>query len=196
MFLPLTLQMGTTVELPLLVLPRKRISKVNLHGLWLLRSLLRSLTSADLNGLSYEDVLAKAKEIFTVTEAENGDPAEGRHARMFVSGKWYDLAWDIPEGTDVVSSLDVSVLQDRFLAPVLGIDDPRTSPRISFMGGIRGLDELALRVTSGRDAIAFSMYPVTVDEMMAIADADAIMPPKSTWFEPKLRDGLLVHTLD
>ncbi len=151
---------------------------------------------ADLNGLSSEDVLAKAKEIFTVTEAENGDPAEGRHARMFVSGKWYDLEWDIPEGTDVVSSLDVSVLQDRFLAPVLGIDDPRTSPRISFMGGIRGLDELAERVTSGRDSIAFSMYPVTVDEMMAIADADAIMPPKSTWFEPKLRSGLFVHSLD
>lgn len=151
---------------------------------------------ADLNGLSAEEVLSKAKEIFTVTDAEDGNPAGGRHARMFVSGKWFDLAWEVPESADVVSSLDVSVLQDRFLAPVLGIDDPRTSPRISFMGGIRGLDELAERVTSGRDSIAFSMYPVTVDEMMAIADADAIMPPKSTWFEPKLRSGLFVHSLD
>jgi uncharacterized protein (DUF1015 family) len=149
-----------------------------------------------LNGLSAEEVLSKAKEIFTVTDAEDGNPAGGRHARMFVSGKWFDLAWEVPESADVVSSLDVSVLQDRFLAPVLGIDDPRTSPRISFMGGIRGLDELAERVTSGRDSIAFSMYPVTVDEMMAIADADAIMPPKSTWFEPKLRSGLFVHSLD
>ena len=151
---------------------------------------------ADLNGLSKEDVLAKAKEIFTVTEAENDEVAESRHARMFLDGKWYDIAWEVPADADVVSSLDVSVLQDRFLAPVLGIDDPRTSSRISFMGGIRGLDELAGRVTSGRDAIAFSMYPVTVDEMMAIADADAIMPPKSTWFEPKLRSGLFVHSLD
>ena len=110
---------------------------------------------ADLNGLSAEQVLAKAREIFTVTEAADGAPATGRHARMFLAGRWYDLAWDVPAGTDVVSALDVSVLQDRFLAPVLGIDDPRTSPRISFMGGIRGLDELKGRVTSGRDAVAF-----------------------------------------
>ena len=151
---------------------------------------------ADLNGLSAEQVLAKAREIFTVTEAADGAPATGRHARMFLAGRWYDLAWDVPAGTDVVSALDVSVLQDRFLAPVLGIDDPRTSPRISFMGGIRGLDELKGRVESGRDAIAFSMYPVTVGEMMGIADAGAVMPPKSTWFEPKLRSGLFVHAID
>ena len=151
---------------------------------------------ADLNGLSAEQVLAKAKEVFTVTEATDGAPVAGRHARMFLAGQWYDLAWTVAPGTDVVSSLDVSVLQDRFLAPVLGIDDPRTSPRISFMGGIRGLDELSGRVTEGRDAVAFSMFPVTVEEMMDIADAGAIMPPKSTWFEPKLRSGLFVHVVD
>ena len=151
---------------------------------------------ADLNGLTAEQVLAKAREIFTVTEAKDGAPTAGRHARMFLAGAWYDLAWDVPAGTDVVSSLDVSVLQDRFLAPVLGIADPRTSPRISFMGGIRPLDELKGRVECGRDAVAFSMFPVTVGEMMDIADAGAIMPPKSTWFEPKLRSGLFVHVVD
>ncbi len=150
---------------------------------------------ADLNGLSADELLAKARTIFTVTEAADGVAPGGRHARMYLAGRWYDLAWEVPAGTDVVSSLDVSVLQDRFLAPVLGIDDPRTSPRISFMGGVRGLDELSGRVDQGRAAVAFSMYPVTVGEMMAIADAGAIMPPKSTWFEPKLRSGLFVHVV-
>ena len=151
---------------------------------------------ADLNGLTADQLLAKARDVFTVTEVADGMPAAGRHARMFLAGKWYELAWEVPAGTDVVSSLDVSVLQDRFLAPVLGIDDPRTSPRISFMGGVRPLDELKGRVESGRDAVAFSMYPVTVGEMMDIADAGAVMPPKSTWFEPKLRSGLFVHVVD
>jgi uncharacterized protein (DUF1015 family) len=151
---------------------------------------------ADLNGLDADALLAKAREVFTVTPAADGTPESGRHARMFLAGQWYDLAWEVPAGTDVVSSLDVSVLQDRFLAPVLGIDDPRTSPRISFMGGVRGTDELKGRVVDGRSAVAFSMYPVTVGEMMDIADAGAIMPPKSTWFEPKLRSGLFVHVVD
>jgi len=151
---------------------------------------------ADLNGLTADQLLAKAREIFAVTPAADGAPAAGRHARMFLAGAWYDLAWDVPAGTDVVSSLDVSVLQDRFLAPVLGIDDPRTSPRISFMGGVRPLDELKGRVEAGRAAVAFSMFPVTVGEMMDIADAGAVMPPKSTWFEPKLRSGLFVHVVD
>jgi len=151
---------------------------------------------ADLNGNTAETLLAKAQSVFTVTEAADGAPTAGRHARMYLAGKWYDLAWEVPAGTDVVASLDVSVLQDRFLSPVLGIDDPRVSPRISFMGGVRGLDELSGRVDAGRAAVAFSMYPVTVGEMMAIADAGAIMPPKSTWFEPKLRSGLFVHVMD
>ncbi len=151
---------------------------------------------ADLNGLDEAGLLVRAQEVFTVTEADDGVPAAGRHARMYLAGRWYDLAWDVPEDADVVSSLDVSVLQDRFLAPVLGIDDPRTSPRISFMGGVRPLEELSGRVDEGRAAVAFSMYPVTVGEMMDIADAGAIMPPKSTWFEPKLRSGLFVHDVD
>ena len=112
---------------------------------------------------------------------------------MYLDGKWYSLRW-ATAGDDPVHSLDVSVLQERLLAPVLGVGDPRTDPRIDFVGGIRGSKELEMRVDSGRDAVAFSLYPVTVDQLMAIADAGEIMPPKSTWFEPKLRSGLFIHT--
>jgi uncharacterized protein (DUF1015 family) len=143
----------------------------------------------DLNGLSDEEFLARVAEKFTV--GAKGD----RNLRMYFRGKWMDLSWSIPSGTDVVGSLDVSYLQDQLLAPVLGIGDPRTDERISFMGGIRGDAELAAKVDSGENAVAFAMEPVTVEEMMSIADAGAIMPPKSTWFEPKLRSGLFVHTV-
>lgn len=149
---------------------------------------------ADLNGFTAEDFLSKVKEIFRVSEGASATPTEGRAVSMYLAGKWYQLSWADPVDEDVVGRLDVSVLQNRLLAPVLGIADPRTDNRISFIGGIRGTGELEKRVDSGRDAVAFSMYPVTVDEMMDIADADAIMPPKSTWFEPKLRSGLLIHT--
>jgi uncharacterized protein (DUF1015 family) len=141
---------------------------------------------ADLNGLSEEEFLAKVKENFTV--GEKGE----RNCRMYLNGRWTDLSWKLPQGS-VVDALDVSYLQDKLLAPVLGIGDPRTDQRISFMGGIRGDAELASKVDSGENAVAFAMEPVTVEEMMAIADAGAIMPPKSTWFEPKLRSGLFIH---
>jgi uncharacterized protein (DUF1015 family) len=150
---------------------------------------------ADLNGLAPEAFLAKVKLIFQTEPVTGADPAGPREVRMYLGGQWYRLAWDEFEA-DPVGRLDVSVLQDRLLAPVLGIDDPRTNMRISFVGGIRGTDELTRRVDSARDAVAFSMFPVTVAQMMDIADAGQIMPPKSTWFEPKLRSGLLVHTLD
>ena len=143
-----------------------------------------------LNGFSDYEFLSRLSENFRI----GGERGEGdRHCRMYRNGVWTDLYWRIPEGTDVVGSLDVSYLQDKLLAPVLGIGDPRTDPGISFMGGIRGDAELAAKVDSGENAVAFAMEPVTVDEMMAIADAGAIMPPKSTWFEPKLRSGLFVH---
>ena len=150
---------------------------------------------ADLNGLTAEAFLEKVKTVFKTEPVDGADPAGAREVRMYLAGKWYRLAWDEFEA-DPVGRLDVSVLQDRLLAPVLGIDDPRTNTRISFVGGIRGTGELVKRIDSGRDAVAFSMYPVTVAQMMDIADAGQIMPPKSTWFEPKLRSGLLVHTLD
>ena len=144
---------------------------------------------ADLNGLSDEEFLKRIAERFAVGKRGS------RNCRMYFRGKWTDLSWRIPAGADAVSSLDVSFLQDNLLAPVLGIGDPRTDTRISFMGGIRGDDALAAKVDSGENAVAFAMEPVTVGEMMAIADAGAIMPPKSTWFEPKLRSGLFVHSV-
>ena len=141
----------------------------------------------DLNGLSPYEFLSRVSGSFDV-----GHRGE-RGCRMYFGGKWIDLGWSVPSGAGVVDSLDVSYLQDRLLAPILGIGDPRTDGRISFMGGIRGDAELAAKVDSGENAVAFAMDPVTVEEMMAIADAGAIMPPKSTWFEPKLRSGLFVH---
>jgi uncharacterized protein (DUF1015 family) len=149
---------------------------------------------ADLNGLSAAEFLDRVRKVFTVTDNVPASPAGSRNVSFYLGGKWYGLSWE-PFDADPVSSLDVSVLQDRLLAPVLGIADPRTDKRISFIGGIRGTDELVRRVDSGRDAVAFSMAPVTVEQMMAIADAGQIMPPKSTWFEPKLRSGLLVHEI-
>ena len=143
----------------------------------------------DLNGLSEYEFLSRVSENFAVGKKGS------RNCRMYLNGKWTDLSWDIPAGTDVVGALDVSYLQDKLLAPVLGIGDPRTDQRISFMGGIRGDAALAAKVDSGENAVAFAMEPVTVEEMMSIADAGAIMPPKSTWFEPKLRSGLFVHAV-
>ena len=143
-----------------------------------------------LNGLSDYEFLSRLSEHFTI-----GVKGE-RNCRMYLRGRWYDLSWSVPAGTDVVGSLDVSYLQDKLLAPVLGIGDPRTDPKISFMGGIRGDAALAAKVDSGENEVAFAMEPVTVEEMMAIADAGAIMPPKSTWFEPKLRSGLFVHQVE
>ncbi len=150
---------------------------------------------ADLNGHTPEAFMKLVEKEFTVKPADNGDVTAPHTCRMYLGGKWYELGWKKPN-IGPVDNLDVSVLQSRLLAPVLGIDDPRTSQRIAFIGGIRGTGELTARVDSGRDAVAFSLAPVTVHEMMDIADADEIMPPKSTWFEPKLRSGLLVHTLD
>ena len=116
---------------------------------------------------------------------------------MYFDGRWYGLtppAGSVDAG-DPIASLDVSVLQDRLLAPVLGVEDPRTDKRIDFVGGIRGTGELVRLVDSGKAAVAFSLHPTTLDDLMRIADAGEIMPPKSTWFEPKLRDGLVCHLI-
>lgn len=150
----------------------------------------------DLNGLDTAGLLDRARAIFRVTENADPEPASPRHVSMYLGGKWFGLSWDEDAQADPVSRLDVSVLQDRLLKPVLGIDDPRTSQRIEFVGGIRGTAALQKAVDSGKAAVAFSMHPVTVGQLMAIADAGQIMPPKSTWFEPKLRSGLFIHTLD
>ena len=150
----------------------------------------------DLNGRTPEAFLTEISKKFTVTENTSPAPAQPGGVSMYLGGKWYALKWTIPAGADPISRLDVTVLQDQLLAPVLGIDDPRTSKRIDFVGGIRGPGELVRLVDSGKGAVAFSMYPTTVAQLMDIADANQIMPPKSTWFEPKLRSGLFIHTLD
>ena len=148
----------------------------------------------DLHGLAPADLLAKAKTIFGGLE-ENAPPSPTGVGRvsMYLGGKWYGLRCPVDAKADPVARLDVSVLQDKLLAPVLGIEDVRTSKRIDFVGGIRGPGELVKRVDAD-GGVAFSLFPVTIDQLMDIADAGQIMPPKSTWFEPKLRSGLFIHT--
>jgi uncharacterized protein (DUF1015 family) len=148
----------------------------------------------DLNGRSPKEVLQAVGKAFDLKPNGSPKPAQPGQIRMYLGGAWYDLAWSPAPGADPISQLDVSALQDRVLAPILGVDDPRTSKRIDFIGGIRGTNELVRLVDSGKGAVAFSMYPTTLEQLMAIADAGQIMPPKSTWFEPKLRSGLFIHT--
>ncbi len=152
----------------------------------------------DLNGLSPTDFLLGVARQFTVTPLENRcKPTRPGQFGMYLGGQWHRL--DIQPGlipADPVASLDVSLLQDHLLGPVLGIGDPRRDKRIDFVGGIRGLVELEHRVDSGEMAVAFAMFPTSLDALMAVADANEVMPPKSTWFEPKLADGLLSHVLD
>ncbi len=148
----------------------------------------------DLNGHTEEELLAAISEKFTIAPAEDKEPTGPNQVRMILGGKWYTISWPAPDASDPVGSLDVSVLQDGILAPLLGIEDPRTSTRIDFVGGIRGSEELERLTQNGRAAVAFALHPVSVEELMAIADAGEIMPPKSTWFEPKLRSGFFIHT--
>ena len=150
----------------------------------------------DLNGLSPAEFLEKAAEVFEVTSEGKKEPAAAGSVCVYVDGQWHTLTWPAVESESPIERLDVSVLQDRLLTPVLGIGDPRTDERIDFVGGIRGTAELEKRVDSGDWAAAFSLFPVTVDQLIEISDAGEIMPPKSTWFEPKLRSGLFVYTLD
>lgn len=147
----------------------------------------------DLNGLAPADFLARAKALFGLKENAAPSPTAVGQVSMYLGGKWYGLTMSVEPNADPVSRLDVSVLQDKLLGPVLGIADVRTSKRIDFVGGIRGTAELVKRVDA-EGGVAFSMYPVTLDQLMDIADAGQIMPPKSTWFEPKLRSGLVIHT--
>jgi len=153
----------------------------------------------DLHGLSVDQLLARIGESFDVEpRAAQAKPPQPETFGMFVADRWYQLRIRpalVPR-TDPVASLDVSLLQDRLLAPILGIGDPRTDARIDFVGGVRGLDELERRVASGQAAIAFALHATRMEQLMAVADAGRLMPPKSTWFEPKLADGLLSHVLD
>ena len=153
----------------------------------------------DLNGLTPDTLLARIRESFDVAPLRGASaPAEPKTFAMYLAGQWHALkihAHLVPRG-DPVASLDVSLLQDKLLAPILEVGDPRTDPRIDFVGGVRGLGELERRVESGRAAAAFALHPTRMEQLMAVADASKLMPPKSTWFEPKLADGLLTHVLD
>lgn len=148
----------------------------------------------DLCGMSGGEFLAALAKVCKVSQTGRKEPSKSKEVSMYLGGKWYTLEFENTEGLDAVSSLDVALLQDRVLAPILKIGDPRTDERIDFVGGIKGTAELERLVDGGGFAVAFSMYPTTVSQLMAIADAGAIMPPKSTWFEPKLRSGLFIHT--
>jgi len=150
----------------------------------------------DLNGLNELQFLDKLSDNFTVEKSSSQvKPNHKGQFGMYLNHQWYklDAKPEILDVSDPVEKLDVSILQKYVLSRILGIEDPRTDKRIDFVGGIRGLGELEKRVNSGEMAVAFSMYPTSIDELLAIADAGKIMPPKSTWFEPKLRDGLFVH---
>jgi uncharacterized protein (DUF1015 family) len=151
----------------------------------------------DLNGLSKEDFLAQVAERFDVQTADaQVKPSQEAEFGMYLDKQWYKLTLkgDVP--SDPVARLDVSLLADNLIEPLLGISDPRRDTRIDFVGGIRGLGELEKRVDSGDWVVAFALYPTTMEALMAVADAGEVMPPKSTWFEPKLADGLVSHVLD
>ncbi|MDQ5857424.1 MAG: DUF1015 family protein, partial [Acidobacteriota bacterium] len=143
----------------------------------------------DLGSRTPEQFLAALREKLPVSDASPASPARRGEVSVYVGGRWHGL------GFDGSGELDVTLLQDRVLDPILGIRDIRTDPRIDFVGGGRGTAALERAVDEGRAAAAFSLFPVSIEDLMRIADADGIMPPKSTWFEPKLRDGLLIHEI-
>lgn len=149
----------------------------------------------DLGGLSADDFMKAVRERFEV-EPGPASPTKRGDIAMYFQGAWHTLRPRVtPDASDAIGSLDVSVLQEHLLAAVLKIADVRTDKRIDFVGGKRGTGELERLVTAGKAAAGFSLYPVSVSDLMAVSDAGAIMPPKSTWFEPKLRDGLLIHVI-
>ena len=149
----------------------------------------------DLNGLGRDEFLARVAESFVISPTSSAAPACPGEFCLYLDGAWRMLRPRFnPEELGVIGRLDVSFLQDRLLAPILGIADPRTDQRLDFIGGIRGTKELEKLVDGGSHAVAFSMFPTTIAQLFAIADAGEIMPPKSTWFEPKLRDGMVCHS--
>jgi uncharacterized protein (DUF1015 family) len=152
----------------------------------------------DLHCQSPAEVLKKLRTVGKIGSTTHPQPSKPGCVGVYLNGNWYTLEFDPKsiDHSDPIGSLDVSLLQDRVLGPILGVGDPRTDKRIDFIGGIRGTVELERRVDSGEMAIAFSMFPTTIQQLMAVSEAGKIMPPKSTWFEPKLRSGLLVHSLD
>ncbi|WP_372371474.1 DUF1015 domain-containing protein [Candidatus Uabimicrobium sp. HlEnr_7] len=151
----------------------------------------------DLNGLSSEELMHKLETIFNISETQNPVPQHKHKFCMYLREKWYQLECknSIVEENDPVKSLDVYILQEYVLSPILGIGNPRKDKRIDFVGGIRGAKALEEGVKKNDDGVGFYLYPVDINSLMAIADAGEVMPPKSTWFEPKLRSGVVIHPL-
>jgi uncharacterized protein (DUF1015 family) len=150
----------------------------------------------DLNNWTPAQFLKKLETLFVISKKGNATPKRKYELGFYFQGKWQTLSLQpkvLPK--DAIENLDVTLLQKNILAPIFGIDDPRTSQRINFVGGIRGTAELEKLVNSGEYACAFSMFPTSIEDLMAIADAGGIMPPKSTWFEPKLRDAMFCHLI-
>jgi len=153
----------------------------------------------DLNGHQADELLQKIGEKFLVTGVDHpARPKQPTQFGMYLDGHWYqlDIRQDLIPADDPVASLDISLLQEHLIGPLLGVEDQRTDNRIDFVGGIRGLEELERRVDSGEMQVAFALYPTSMEALMAVADANQVMPTKSTWFEPKLADGLVSHLLD
>jgi uncharacterized protein (DUF1015 family) len=151
----------------------------------------------DLNGNSSAQLQEKLENVFEVSENGNPSSRKKHELAFYFQGKWQTLSFrkEFLQSKDAIENLDVTLLQKNILAPIFGIDDPRTSKKINFVGGIRGTAELEKLVNSGEFACAFSMFPTSIEDLMAIADAGGIMPPKSTWFEPKLRDAMFCHMI-
>jgi len=150
----------------------------------------------DLNGQSDDEFLKKLSEKFDVSPTDQSSPSEPKTVCMYMNGAWRLLRYKKPLAQDPLARLDVAILQNEVLGPVLGIADPKKDKRIDFVGGTRGTQELERLVDSGKFKAAFSMFPTSITELMAVAEECKIMPPKSTWFAPKLRDGVLVHVID
>jgi len=162
-----------------------------------LRILAYNRVIKDLNNLTEAEFFQRVSESFVVTETDEKQPRNRGEFCLYMNGKWYKLrfAVDFIQAPDPIENLDVSILQNYLLGPILGIDDPRTNKRIGFVGGARGTDELVKFVDEGTAKLAFSLFPTMMEDLLAVSDMNEIMPPKSTWFEPKLKDGLLVHLI-
>jgi uncharacterized protein (DUF1015 family) len=150
-----------------------------------------------LNGLTPAELLKKLETVFSIIRLGSARPTRKHELGLFLGGKWHTLTFkaQFTATDDPIERLDVTILQKQILAPLFGIDDPRTSKKINFVGGIRGTAELEKLVKNGEYACAFSMFPTSIEDLMSIADAGGIMPPKSTWFEPKLRDAMFCHMI-
>ena len=152
----------------------------------------------DLNGMDTDDLIQALAKDFVILPKDKtpAAPVRPHSFGMYIDGQWYLLGLkELPKTDDPVKLLDVSLLSDLVLSPLLGIKDPRTDKRIDFVGGMRGLKELERRVDSKEMAVAFAMYPTLMEDLMAVADSNQVMPPKSTWFEPKLADGMVSNPI-